>query len=86
MGDFCHSVLAQSRIIPKKQDPRLLREVGDLRLVILTNQSHNSKGCVIIAEIGLITKHQLDFDLFDEFAVMHRLIRKLLILVVPEIL
>lgn len=41
---------------------------------------------VIIAEIGLITKHQLDFDLFDEFAVMHRLIKKLLILVIPEIL
>ncbi len=45
-----------------------------------------AKQFVIIAEIGLITKHQLDFDLFDEFAVMHRLIKKLLILVIPEIL
>ena len=35
-----------------------------------------AKQFVIITEIGLTTKRQLDFDLFDEFGVIHRLIKK----------
>ena len=91
------SRLGQFLVIPSKVCERVktgkLRQLSYLNPVVCgyclcqTWQACKGNECKIsiIPEIALTTKHRLDRDSSDEYAVMHHLIGKLIIRAIPEI-